>query len=954
MNFDLCIITAANESQAQGYREQLRWRRENRLLPRDTKFFVIADPEDQRIGSGSSTIFVLFQLVYEHGLTLEGKRTLILHSGGDSRRLPAFSALGKIFLPIPSRRYFALFDALLDNLSQFPVQPEGQVIVASGDVLLTFDPALVTFTFDGITGMAYPGEWTVAKNHGVYVVGDGQVNPRPVGCFLQKPTREEMLESGALDLYDRAFVDTGILNFSMPVVFSLLKQKNLYKKIISKHLYLDIYKEFVFAILGQGWLPGADLGKIPFHVCTLPYCGFFHIGTSLQLLQNVNVTTDAGVQYQFENFAGSRTAVQGLKQIYVYNSDIKTEHVYARQPVLVSGCTIGGQLELAGENILTHIPEYSGDLKLKQGICLAMVPLKGKMWAAVIYGLRDNFKNSAADGTFLNTPLDKWMEKFNITSSQVWPGKKERIIWEARLFPVGRSFDSVLKTALFLQWEKTAAWKAAKKLSMAEILARADFFRLGEYCAALYRRGRIFDIGQGLEEIGHVPTSHILAWCKTESDFEHVFNSLARLFELYSQPLQRARTSQIISALHKKYNKPIKEIFHSGFYYVKEAVEQSLDKSEDDIPVSRLAIREDEVVWVCAPARLDFAGGWSDTPPYCFEHGGCVLNAAVRLNGQYPIQVIGKRLEKPVLRINSIDLGVSCVIEEAESIYHCEDPSDWCSLPKAALIAAGIIPENKNLFSVLEKYGGGMDLTLFSAVPSGSGLGTSSILGAAVLCCLYRMFGVTLSKEELYRRTLLMEQLLSTGGGWQDQIGGVVGGVKLIQTANGLKQSPNISWTSLCPPGTDFSQRYLLYYTGYRRLAKNILQEIVGRYLDRDPDTLHAITELKQQALRMKDQLDRRDAESFGLGIKRVWELNKKLDEHSSNKKIEEILSVISKNVLGAKLLGAGGGGFLFIVTRGLEQSRRIRKLLEKNPPNNRARFFNFEIDVNGLTTSVL
>lgn len=59
----------------------------------------------------------------------------------------------------------------------------------------------------------------------------------------------------------------------------------------------------------------------------------------------------------------------------------------------------------------------------------------------------------------------------------------------------------------------------------------------------------------------------------------------------------------------------------------------------------KLRIRSDEVVWVSVPARLDFGGGWSDTPPYCFEQGGSVLNAAVKFNGQYPIQVIGKRLQ---------------------------------------------------------------------------------------------------------------------------------------------------------------------------------------------------------------------------------------------------------------------------------------------------------------------
>ncbi len=50
--------------------------------------------------------------------------------------------------------------------------------------------------------------------------------------------------------------------------------------------------------------------------------------------------------------------------------------------------------------------------------------------------------------------------------------------------------------------------------------------------------------------------------------------------------------------------------------------------------IPRNALRTDEIVWGRAPARLDLGGGWSDTPPYSLEHGGCVINAAVDLNGQ--------------------------------------------------------------------------------------------------------------------------------------------------------------------------------------------------------------------------------------------------------------------------------------------------------------------------------
>ena len=102
-------------------------------------------------------------------------------------------------------------------------------------------------------------------------------------------------------------------------------------------------------------------------------------------------------------------------------------------------------------------------------------------------------------------------------------------------------------------------------------------------------------------------------------------------------------------------------------------------------------------------------------------------------------------------------------------------------------------------------------------------------------------------REDLFNRTLYLEQFMTTGGGWQDQIGGVIGEVKHIQTEPGLFQVPRISWTDLkVRPNMDLSERFLLYYTGYRRMAKNILRNIVGKYLDRDAVTLRTISQLRE------------------------------------------------------------------------------------------------------------
>ena len=111
---------------------------------------------------------------------------------------------------------------------------------------------------------------------------------------------------------------------------------------------------------------------------------------------------------------------------------------------------------------------------------------------------------------------------------------------------------------------------------------------------------------------------------------------------------------------------------------------------------------------------------------------------------------------------------------------------------------------------------------------------------------------------------------------------------------------------------------------------------------------------MREKSLEMKEQLDHQETDAFGENIAKVWELNKTLDPGTSNEEIEAILSKISHLVHGAKLLGAGGGGFLFIVTKGVNQVRMVWQILTEESPNDRTRFFVFDVDREGLKVCVL
>ena len=222
-----------------------------------------------------------------------------------------------------------------------------------------------------------------------------------------------------------------------------------------------------------------------------------------------------------------------------------------------------------------------------------------------------------------------------------------------------------------------------------------------------------------------------------------------------------------------------------------------------------------------------------------------MLNAAVNLNGQAPIQVFARVIREPLVRITSIDCGTRLEIAGLEELHDYRNLQSESSLVKAALVLAGLDRPAPVLPAQLSAlFGGGIELTTLAAVPKGSGLGTSSILGAVLLAVLDRVLGRTASANELFHRVLRLEQVLTTGGGWQDQIGGVLDGVKFITTLPGTVPDPEIQFVpaDVLDPGENGGLT-LLYYTGLTRLAKNILQRVVGRYLDRDRAAMRALRE---------------------------------------------------------------------------------------------------------------
>lgn len=371
--------------------------------------------------------------------------------------------------------------------------------------------------------------------------------------------------------------------------------------------------------------------------------------------------------------------------------------------------------------------------------------------------------------------------------------------------------------------------------------------------------------------------------------------------------------------------------------------------------IPKCTVRNDQIVWGRCPVRLDFAGGWSDTPPYCLDYGGRVLNIAVNLNNQPPIQVYARRIDSLELIIRSIDLGRAECIRSYEDIKAYNQVGSGFALAKGAFALAGFDPDfNNNAYDNLSKQlkdlGGGIELTMMAAVPKGSGLGVSSILAATILGVLSDFCDYKWDQQEIVLRALALEQMLTTGGGWQDQAGGVLPGVKLLKTEPGHLQIPSTTNLSDRFFTGDYKKKSLLYYTGITRVAKNILGEIVKSMFQENKETLDLINMISDNAIYGSKAIASKSFNDFIECINKSWELNRLLDVGTCPPQVNNILDTISNHVSAAKLLGAGGGGYMYIIANDEVAAMHIKDLLETSPPNNLARFVDFTVSKRGLT----
>ena len=954
--FDWLVVTTANRRQARSVRMQLAARAKRGALPEGCRTLVVPDARDARIGSGAATVLALAAVLRSARGGIGGTRVLVLHSGGDSRRLPAYAAEGKLFaslpMPSPGMRCGTVFDLLLDDLLALPARPGGEVLVAAGDCVIGLRGHPVELTGPGIVGVAQRAPAARAMRHGVYTA-DAHANVR---AFLQKPDLGTLRAARALDPRGRALVDTGLVSFDHAAAAALLAGAGVVQGRTGRVLFrpgsladgasraklphVDLYRELMCALPAAmtraaflRMLPPALRPALaPVHAamrgtrfaCAITGAGeFLHVGSTREMLDAVSGTrahvTRFGLRAQSEPALGGGS--RDLGRAVILDSRVGSLRL-ARGRAVVDRSEIG-RASLGGENLLVGIRASS--LRLPGGLCAFTVPMRDGTRTAVACGLDDDFKTPlASGGTLLGRRIADALRPAGAAADALVQGTHgDGTLWDVPLWPACSGADGL--GAIRWMWEGARpprAWLDAPRRSMRMVVADADLDRLAAERDAIERTS---------------------AAAATPAVLARVQDSLAR-----ARIAARAASA---SGTGTRARTTLRTV---AFRAVGEAVMERFTLPSHP---ARAAILHDQAVWASSPVRMDLAGGWSDTPPICNEVGGAVVNMAISLRGQLPVQVMAKLDEEPVLRITSTDLGQTRVIRSARDLARRGDPTHWAAIAESALVLTGLAPADPraSLSQWLRHVGGGITLTLFSAVPKGSGLGTSSILGAAVIRALDRVVGRERTPSDLVAATSALEQMLSTRGGWQDQVGGALGGFKFASTAPGGVQHPQVQPIAVPAAALrELRSRSVLCFTGQRRMAKGILENVVWNWLSLRADARSAVAALHANAERMRGALTSGDVDAAVQELGTYRELKRRMDPSSCSPLLESLADRWRRHVADWCFAGAGGGGFVLLVAHDARHAASIRAGIEHHRPHPCARAFDLEVDETGLRCAVL
>ncbi|XP_068812257.1 L-fucose kinase isoform X2 [Struthio camelus] len=690
------------------------------------------------------------------------------------------------------------------------------------------------------------------------------------------------------------------------------------------------------------------------------------------------------------------------------------QHCHLQGPLEIGpGCLLSG-LAAASSAALRSCPLR--DVVL-QGHHVQLRDLPCRVFT--LTGRLDRWQSPAEEATYLNVPWPEFFRRTGVREGEVWDAEtppRSRCLLSARLFPVLHASEALgLEDVLWLLAPAGAAgrlqrWRAAWRMSWEELLPcldkaaelgarRALFFRQGQRKVRRVLLGRqdgsLLPLARSAVHEGYYEAvlGTLDEVASTADDAGIAARALACIADVlgcmargegglrsgpaankeWASAFGRLESGDIaggvreLAAERKKWMSRPALLVRAARHY--EGAEQILVRQAVMSSCQFVTVGQAEPpplgcwVRVTCPARLDLSGGWSDTPPITYEHGGAVVDVAVLVDGRRPIGAQVRRIGEPELRLAYVsgtprgEVAMELVCRELEHLQDYCQPHAPGALLKAAFICTQIVqfPSQKPLRAqLMESFGGGFEVHTWSELPHGSGLGTSSILAGAVMASLYRAAGKAASTESLIHAVLHLEQRLTTGGGWQDQVGGLVPGIKIGRSKAQLPLRVEVEEIPV-PEGfaQTLNDHLLLVYTGKTRLARNLLQDVVRNWYARLPSAVQTADALVSNAEECAQALRQGNLPLIGECLNRYWQQKKCMAPGCEPLAVGRLMDALQPYVYGQCLAGAGGGGFLYILTKAPRQKEALHQILAKTEGLGNFSIHSIKVDTGGFSVEV-
>lgn len=910
------------------------------------EYFCSCDPAGTKVGSGGGTAWLL-QEADRAGFIKRGEKCILLHAGGQSRRLPGYASSGKVLTPVPVFRWARgqrIDQTLLDL--QMPLYeaimqkaPDSlRTMIVSGDVLLRSTEPLEDIPEADVVCYGLWADPVLCSHHGNFLMSRN--TPTELDFMLQKPSTEEQ---AALMPTHLTLMDIGVWILSDRALDLLTKRSFTADGNIT---FYDLYSQFGCCLGAHPSQDDPELAQLTVRILPLPGGEFYHFGTTPELLSSTlaiqNLVKDQRHILQRE--------IKREPSLFTQNCMVVNRPTEQNENLWIENSALGEGWHLTRRNVVTGVPQNDWQVTVPEGVCIDIVPIGESQWAVRPYGWADPFRGdiSSPETIYLGQSFVKWADAHGYAHDT------HTDLQSAAIFPV---VETVEEAGLWLVWMLSDGTDATLRPT-----ATPTTFLSADGLSAQANLRRLFAQRRELQK------GNLTAMARNWNHSVFYQTNLRVMSDLYNKlslaaPAELPESAPLMTRIH---DAMFRSRLESNATSAGSNDQKAYDLLREGLTMNALqnkvtprhTTHSDQIVWSRSPVRIDVAGGWTDTPPYSLYTGGNVVNFAIELNGQPPLQVYVKPSKEPVIICRSIDLGAMERIETYEELGQYNKVGSPFSIPKAALTLCGFMPgfctgQYPTLRQQLEDFGCGIEITLLAAIPAGSGLGTSSVLAATVLGALNDFCNLGWGRHDICDRTLILEQLLTTGGGWQDQYGGVFGGIKLLQTEAGFNQSAVVRWI----PDTifnhpDYKPCHLLYYTGITRTAKHILAEIVRNMFLNEASTLSLLTDMKQHALAINEVMQRGKFQDYGALVRKTWEQNCQLDPGTNPPAVQQLCALIDDLCLGYKLPGAGGGGYLYMVAKDPEAAVRIRHILTEHPLAPTARFVDLSLSHTGLQTS--